>query len=84
MFDGTLRENIAYNRKNVSDKKIMDICDTVGLSHFVKTLPNGLDTDLSENDSISAGQKQLLTIARGMVEDAPFLILDEANPPLTS
>ena len=79
MFDGTLRENIAYNRKNVSDKKIMDICDTVGLSHFVKTLPNGLDTDLSENDSISAGQKQLLTIARGMVEDAPFLILDEAT-----
>ena len=79
MFDGTLRENIAYNRKNASDKKIMDICDTVGLSHFVKTLPNGLDTDLSENDSISAGQKQLLTIARGMVEDAPFLILDEAT-----
>ena len=79
MFDGTLRENIAYNRKNVSDKKIMDICQTVGLSHFVKTLPNGLDTDLSENDSISAGQKQLLTIARGMVEDAPFLILDEAT-----
>jgi ATP-binding cassette subfamily B protein len=57
----------------------MNICKTVGLSHFVKTLPQGLDTDLSENDSISAGQKQLLTIARGMVEDAPFLILDEAT-----
>ncbi len=79
LFDGTLRENIVYNRKGVSDKQIMDICKTVGLSHFVKTLPNGLDTDLSENDSISAGQKQLLTIARGMVEDAPFLILDEAT-----
>ena len=79
MFDGTLRENIVYNRKNVSDKRVMEICKTVGLSHFVKTLPKGLDTDLSENDSISAGQKQLLTIARGMVEDAPFLILDEAT-----
>jgi len=79
LFDGTLRENIIYNRKGVSDKQIMDICKTVGLSHFVKTLPQGLDTDLSENDSISAGQKQLLTIARGMVEDAPFLILDEAT-----
>ncbi len=79
MLDGTLRENIVYNRKNVSDKQIMSICKTVGLSHFVKTLPNGLDTDLSENDSISAGQKQLITIARGMVEDAPFLILDEAT-----
>ena len=79
LFDGTLRENIVYNRKGVSDKQIMDICKTVGLSHFVKTLPQGLDTDLSENDSISAGQKQLLTIARGMVEDAPFLILDEAT-----
>jgi ATP-binding cassette subfamily B protein len=79
LFDGTLRENIVYNRKGVSDKQIMNICKTVGLSHFVKTLPQGLDTDLSENDSISAGQKQLLTIARGMVEDAPFLILDEAT-----
>ena len=79
MFEGTLRENIAYNRKNVSDKRIMEICKTVGLSHFVKTLPQGLDTVLSENESISAGQKQLITIARGMVEDAPLLILDEAT-----
>ena len=57
----------------------MEICDTVGLTHFIKTLPNGLDTVLSENDAISSGQKQLITIARGMVEDAPFLILDEAT-----
>lgn len=79
MFEGSLRDNIVYNRKNISDKKIMEICDKIGLSHFVKTLPDGLDTEIGENESISAGQKQLITIARGMVEDAPFLILDEAT-----
>ena len=79
LFNGTLRDNIVYNRENVSDEKVMEICDTVGLTHFVKTLPNGLDTEMNENDSVSAGQKQLITIARGMVEDAPFLILDEAT-----
>ena len=79
LFSGTVRDNIIYNRHNVSDEEIMKICKTVGLTHFIKTLPNGLSTDISENDSISAGQKQLLTIARGMVEDAPFLILDEAT-----
>ena len=79
MFSGSVRENIAYNHKNVSDEDIMKICDTVGLSHFIKTLPQGLKTDVSESESISAGQKQLITIARGMVEDAPFLILDEAT-----
>jgi ATP-binding cassette subfamily B protein len=57
----------------------MKICDTVGLTHFVNTLPDGLDTKISEADSISAGQKQLITIARGMVENSPFLILDEAT-----
>ena len=79
LFSGTVRDNIVYNRHNVSDEEIMKICKTVGLTHFIKTLPNGLSTNISENDSISAGQKQLLTIARGMVEDAPFLILDEAT-----
>jgi ATP-binding cassette subfamily B protein len=79
MFAGTVRENIVYNRANVSDEKIMKICKTVGLEHFIKTLPKGLSTDITENESISVGQKQLLTIARGMVEDAPFLILDEAT-----
>lgn len=79
LFDGTLRDNIFYNRKGVSDDRLMEICDTVGLTHFVKTLPKGLDTEMNENDSISAGQKQLITIARGMVENAPFLILDEAT-----
>lgn len=79
MFAGTLKENIVYNRHGVTNDEVMRICKTVGLSHFVKTLPKGLATDISENDSISAGQKQLITIARGMVEDAPFLILDEAT-----
>lgn len=79
MFSGTIRENIAYNHSHVSDADIMKICDTVGLSHFIKTLPKGLKTDISESESVSAGQKQLITIARGMVEDAPFLILDEAT-----
>ena len=79
LFSGTIRDNIVYNRENISDNRVMEVCDTVGLSHFVKTLPRGLDTEISENDSVSAGQKQLLTIARGMIEDAPFLILDEAT-----
>jgi ATP-binding cassette subfamily B protein len=79
MFAGSVRDNIVYNRRGVSDEEVMKICKTVGLAHFIKTLPDGLATDISENDSISAGQKQLLTIARGMVEDAPFLILDEAT-----
>jgi len=79
LFSGTVRDNIVYNRHDVSDEEVMEICKTVGLTHFIKTLPNGLATDITENDSISAGQKQLLTIARGMVEDAPFLILDEAT-----
>jgi len=79
LFAGTLRDNILYNRAKISDEKIMEICKTVGLTHFIKTLPHGLDTEITENDSISAGQKQLITIARGMVEDAPFLILDEAT-----
>ena len=79
LFSGTIRDNIVYNRDNVSDDRVREVCDVVGLTHFVKTLPKGLDTEISENDSVSAGQKQLLTIARGMIEDAPFLILDEAT-----
>lgn len=79
MFEGTLRENIVYNRKGISDKRLYEVCDEIGLTHFIKTLPDGFDTKISESDGISAGQKQLITIARGMVEDAPFLILDEAT-----
>ena len=79
MFSGTIKENIAYNRENVSDERIEEVCKEVGLDHFIKTLPNGYNSEIAENDSISAGQRQLLTIARGMIEDAPFLILDEAT-----
>ena len=79
LFEGTVKENIIYNRKNVSQKRVEEVCKIVGVDHFIKTLPHGYDTVLSDNESISAGQKQLLTIARGMIEDAPFLILDEAT-----
>lgn len=79
MFEGTIRENIAYSKKNVSDEELDRVCETVGLSHFVKTLPNGYDTIISDKITLSAGQKQLITIARAMIEDAPMLILDEAT-----
>jgi len=79
LFDGSIRENLKFNKTNIKDKEIMDICKVVGVDHFIKTLPGGLDSLVSDNESISQGQKQLLTIARGMIEDAPFLILDEAT-----
>ncbi|MBP3841997.1 MAG: ABC transporter ATP-binding protein [Bacilli bacterium] len=79
LFDGTIRDNIKFNKKNVSDEKIFDTCKTVGIDHFIKTLPGGLKSEVNDSDAISSGQKQLLTIARGMIEDAPFLILDEAT-----
>lgn len=79
LFNGTIRDNIIYNKENVTDEQIMQACKTVGLEHFIKSLPKGLDTEFSDTESISAGQKQLLTIARGMIENSPFLILDEAT-----
>ncbi len=79
MFEGSVKENIIYNRKDISDERVKEVCKIVGLDHFIKTLPNGYNSALTENDSVSAGQKQLLTIARGMIEEAPFLILDEAT-----
>ena len=79
LFDGTIKENLRFNKKNVSDRKIVNACKTVGIDHFIRTLPGGYDSNAINNDSISSGQKQLLTIARGMIEDAPFLILDEAT-----
>ena len=79
LFNGTVKENIAYNNENVSDEKIKEVCKTIGLDHFIRTLPRGYDTELSDNDSVSAGQRQLLTIARGILKDTPFLILDEAT-----
>ena len=79
LFEGTVKENIIYNQENVSDERVKEVCKEVGLDHFIRTLPKGYDSYLSENDSVSAGQRQLLTIARGMIQDSPFLILDEAT-----
>ncbi len=79
LFNGTIRENIKFNKNRVKDSKVWEALKVVGIDHFVKTLPNGLDYKIEDNESISAGQKQLLTIARGMIENAPFLILDEAT-----
>lgn len=79
LFDGTIKENIRYNDDTVSDEEIEEACKKIGLDHFIKTLPNGYDTIIGDADSMSQGQKQLITIARSMVDDAPFLILDEAT-----
>ena len=79
VFNGTIKDNIIYNTKNVTLDDVKKVCNIVGLDHFIKTLPNGYDTLLNDNDSVSAGQRQLLTIARGMIQNAPFLILDEAT-----
>ena len=79
LFNGTVMENIVYNRENISKAEVVEVCKEVGLNHFIRTLPKGYDTVLSDNDSVSAGQRQLLTIARGMIQKTPFLILDEAT-----
>ena len=79
IFNGTVRENIAYSKPGVTDEQIISACKAVGLHHYIMSLPNGYDTVLDENSSLSAGQKQLLTIARAMVQNAPILILDEAT-----
>ena len=79
LFDGTIGENLRFNKEGVSNEVLMDACERVGIDHLIKTLPGGLDAKISDNDSISHGQKQLLTIARGLIENAPFLILDEAT-----
>ena len=79
LFDGTIRENLKFNNEEVSDEEIIEICKKTGIYHFIKSLPGGLDANINDNDSISQGQKQLLTIARGMLKKAPFLILDEAT-----
>ena len=79
LFDGTIEENIKFNKKNITEEEIWNACKTVGISHFIKTLPGGLKAKVGDNDTISSGQKQLITIARGMIENAPFLILDEAT-----
>ena len=79
LFDGTVKENLKFNKEDVKDEDIMRACSVVGVDHFIKTLSGGLNSHIDDSDSVSQGQKQLMTIARGMLEDAPFLILDEAT-----
>ena len=79
LFDGTVRENLVYNKEGVTDARLDEACAAVGLKHFVETLPNGYDTVLDDKLNLSEGQKQQLTIARAMIKDSPLLILDEAT-----
>ena len=79
LFEGTVRENLVYNMEGITDEQLERVCRACGLDKFVHSLPQGFDTVLSESTSISAGQKQLLTIARAMLQNAPMLILDEAT-----
>ena len=79
LFEGTIRDNIKFNNDKVTDEDVMEACKVVGVDHFIKALPNGLDAKINDSNTISQGQTQLFTIARGMLEDAPFLILDEAT-----
>lgn len=79
LFEGTIRENIVYSKEGVTDEQMIAACKAVGLHHFIKTLSKGYDTVLNDNASLSAGQRQLVTIARAMIENAPMLILDEAT-----
>lgn len=79
LFEGTIRDNIVYSKQRVTEDEIIKACKTVGLHHFIKTLPNGYDTILNDKASLSEGQKQLITIARAMIQNAPLLILDEAT-----
>ncbi len=79
LFEGTIRENIVYCKEGVTDEQVEAACKAVGLDHFIKSLPNGYETVLNDKANLSAGQKQLMTIARAMIENAPLLILDEAT-----
>ncbi len=79
LFNGTIRENITFNRTDVSDEELRIACDAVGIDAYIRSLPEGYDTVLNDADSLSAGQRQQLTIARALVRDAPLLILDEAT-----
>ena len=79
LFEGTIKENVVYSKKGVSDDEVIKACKAVGMHHFINTLHNGYNTVLGDNVNLSAGQKQLLTIARAMIENAPLLILDEAT-----
>ena len=79
LFEGTVRDNLVYNKTGVTDEQLKKACRACGIYHFIETLPKGFDTVLDDTIAVSAGQKQLLTIARAMIQDNPMLILDEAT-----
>ena len=79
LFEGTIKENIIYSKQGVTDDQVTAACKAAGIDHFIRTLPDGYETVLNDNANLSAGQRQLLTIARAMIEDTPLLILDEAT-----
>ncbi len=79
LFDGTIAENIKYNNEAITEEEVWEACKIVGIDHLVNTLPGGINAKVGDNDIISSGEKQLITIARGMTKNAPFLILDEAT-----
>ena len=79
IFNGTIKENIIFNNKNIKQEEIEKVCKKVGIHHLIKTMSNGYDTVINDDGSVSAGEKRLITIARGMIDNAPFLILDEAT-----
>ena len=79
LFEGTIKENIRYGRLDATDEEVVAAAKAARVHHFIETLPNGFDTVLGESTVISAGQKQLFTIARAMVKNSPMLILDEAT-----
>lgn len=79
LFEGTVKENLIYNQKHITDEQVIAAAKAVGVHHFIKTLPKGYDTVLDDSITLSVGQKQLLTIARALLKDAPLLILDEAT-----
>ncbi len=79
LFDGTIKENLVFNKSVATQEMLDEVCKECGLEHFIKTLPNGFDSKLDENTTVSSGQKQLLTIARAMIQNSPMMILDEAT-----
>ena len=79
LFEGTIRDNLIYNQAGISDERVIEAAKAVGIHHFITTLPDGYDTVLDDTVTLSVGQKQLLTIARALLKDAPLLILDEAT-----
>lgn len=79
IFEGTIRENIVYCKEGITDSQVVEACKAVGIHHFIQTLPKAYDTVLDDSLVLSAGQKQQITIARAMIENAPMLILDEAT-----